>query len=173
MNPGVTRLAIVLALVVGGIVVLAQGFDAGTVAAPTTSPDPTSPSPTDSPSPPPQNGDGGGGEVVGQKRGVLVQVLNGTFTPGLAGDFQLTLEDEGYLRGGEPADAPEKPIVDTIVYFRNDDHAAQNEADAQLLAEDYLSADTPVEKLPRDLQGEDVTDPAADVVVILGEDFEA
>lgn len=169
MNPGVTRLAIVLALVVGGIVVLAQGFDAETAAAPPTSPDPTSPSPTDSPSPAPQ--DGNGGEIVGQKDGVLVQVLNGTFTPGLAGDLQLTLEADDYLRGGEPADAPEKPIVDTVVYFRNDDHAAQNEADAQLLAEEYLTVDVPVEKLPRDYQSEDVTDPAADVIVVLGEDF--
>lgn len=170
MNPGVTRLAIVLALVVGGIVVLIQGFDE-TAAAPTTSPEPTSPSPSDSPSPSPQDGDGG--EIVGQKDGVLVQVLNGTFTPGLAGDFQLTLEQDDYLRGGEPADAPEKPIVDTIVYFRNDDHAAQNEADAKLLAEDYLSVDVPVERLPREYQSEDVTNPAADVIVVLGEDFEA
>lgn len=170
MNPGVTRLAIVLALVVGGIVVLTQGFDE-TAAAPTTSPEPTSPSPSDSPSPSPQDGDGG--EIVGQKDGVLVQVLNGTFTPGLAGDFQLTLEQDDYLRGGEPADAPEKPIVDTIVYFRNDDHAAQNEADAKLLAEDYLSVDVPVERLPREYQSEDVTNPAADVIVVLGEDFEA
>lgn len=171
MNPGVTRLAIVLALVVGGIVVLAQGFDAETAAAPTTSPETTSPSPTRSPSPSPQNG--GGGEIVGQTEDVLIQVLNGTFTPGLAGDFQLTLEDEGYLRGGEPTDAPDKPIVDTIVYFRPDEHEEQNEADAKLLAETYLTPDVPVEKLPRAYQAEAVTNPAADVIVVLGEDFEA
>lgn len=169
MNPGVTRLVIVLALVVGGVLVLAQGFDAETAAAPTTSPDPTSPPPDESP--PPTAPDGDGGEIVGQKDGVLVQVLNGTFTPGLAGDFAIVLEDEGYLRGGEPADAPEKPIVDTVVYFRNDDNADQNEADARLLVEDHLTADIPVEKLPPEYRSDDVTDPAADVIVVLGEDF--
>jgi hypothetical protein len=172
VNPGVTRLVIVLALVVGGVVVLTQGLDAETVAAPTTSPDPTTPPPDESPSPTPPDGDGGG-EVVGQKEGVLVQVLNGTFTPGLAGDFAITLENDNYLRGGEPADAPDKPIVDTVVYFRNDDNAAQNEADARLLAEDYLPPNVPVERLPREYQSEDVTDPAADVIVVLGEDMAA
>jgi LytR cell envelope-related transcriptional attenuator len=170
VNPGVTRLVIVLALVVGGIVVLAQGFGDETAAAPTSSPEPTSPSPTESPSPTAQDGDGG--EIVGQKDGVLVQVLNGTFTPGLAGDFQLTLENDNYLRGGEPADAPEKPVVDTIVYFRNDENVEQNEADARLLADTYLTTDVPVEKLPPEYRGPDVTNPAADVIVVLGEDFE-
>jgi hypothetical protein len=168
VNPGVTRLVIVLGLVVGGIVVLSQGFGEQTVAAPTASPEPTvseTPSPTQ---PPPEEG-----EIVGQKEGVLVQVLNGTFTPGLAGDFQIFLVDEErYLQGGEPADWPDKPIVDTIVYFRPDDHAEQNEADAKLLAESYLPDGTPVERLPKDYQGEDVTDPAADVIVVLGENAE-
>jgi LytR cell envelope-related transcriptional attenuator len=167
VNPGVTRLLIVVALVVGGVVVLAQGFDAES-AAPPTSPEPTTPPPENSPSPTPR--DENGGEVVGQTDGVLVQVLNGTFTPGLAGDFALTLENDGYLRGGEPGDAPDKPIVDTVVYFRNDDSAAQNEADARLLAETYLTSDVPVERLPREYQPEAVTDPAADVIVVLGED---
>jgi LytR cell envelope-related transcriptional attenuator len=172
VNPGVTRLVIVLALAVGGVAVLAQGFDAESAAAPTASPDPTSPSPTESPSPPPQNGNGG--EVVGQQKGVLVQVLNGTFTPGLAGDFQNRLEDDQYLSGGDPTDAPAKPVVETVVYFRDDDsaeQAEQNEADARLLAETYLG-DAAVEQLPRDYRGPDVTDPAADVIVVLGEDFE-
>jgi hypothetical protein len=167
VNPGVTRLVIVLALVVGGIVVLAQGFGEETVAAPTASPEPTvseTPSPTQ---PPPEDG-----EIVGQKEGVLVQVLNGTFSAGLASDFQIFLvEEEGYFQAGEPADGPEKPIIDTVVYFRRDDHAAQNEADAKLLADDYLEG-APVEALPAAYRGEDVTDPAADVIVVLGEDAE-
>jgi hypothetical protein len=164
VNPGVTRLVIVLALVVGGIVVLAQGFGEETVAAPTASPEPTV---SESPPPSPTPDEGG---IVGQKDGVLVQVLNGTFTPGLAADFQLTLVDEGYLEGGEPVDGPEKPIVDTVVYFRPDDHAEQNEADAKLLAKEYLN-DASVERLPRAYADESVTNPAADVIVILGEDM--
>ena len=165
MNPGVTRLVIVLALVVGGILVLTQGFGEQTAAAPTASPEPSR-SPSRSPSPPPPED----GEIVGQKDGVLVQVLNGTFTPGLAGDFQIALEEEGYLRGGEPTDAPEKPIVDTVVYFQPDDDAEENEADAKLLAKDYLN-DAPVERLPRAFQDDAVTDPAANVIVVLGEDM--
>jgi LytR cell envelope-related transcriptional attenuator len=163
VNPGVTRLAIVVALVAGGIAVLAAGFGGETEAAPpptTTSPSP-SPSPSESPSP--QDG-----EVVGQKKGVLVQVLNGTYTPGFAADFQATLEGDGYIHAGDPGDAPEKPVVETVVYFRHDDAAQQNEADAELLAETYLEG-APVERLPSTYK--DVTDPAADVVVVLGEDM--
>lgn len=161
MNPGVTRLVIVLALVVGGIGVLAAGFGDETEAAPSPSTEP-SPSVSESPSPQPEDG-----EVVGEK-GALVQVFNGTFTPGLAADFQATLEQEGYIHAGDPGDAPDKPIVDTIVYFRRDDTARQNEADAQLLSDTYL-AGAPVERLPSTY--EDVTDPAADVIVVLGEDM--
>jgi LytR cell envelope-related transcriptional attenuator len=163
VNPGIARLAIVLALVVGGVAVLASGFSDGeSAAAPPTSPSPSaSPSPTPSPAPDP--------DVVPNQEGVLVQVLNGTSTPGLAGDFQILLDDEGYVRAGEPADAPQKPVVDTIVYFRRDRNAEQNRADAQLLSETYLGG-VPVQPLPADLADPDVTSESADVVVVLGED---
>ena len=161
MNPGVARLAIVIALVIGGVAVLANGFsDGGSVAAPTDSPSPSSsesPSPSRTPEP----------SIVPNQDGVLVQVLNGTSQAGFAGDFQLLLEDEGYLRAGEPADAPDKPVVDSIVYFRPDDHRAQNRADAQLLSETYLSS-VPVKPMPPTLA--DAVSESADVVVVLGED---
>ena len=162
MNLGVARLAIVLALVVGGVAVLANGFtDEGESAAPPDSsptPSPTgTPTPTKSPDP----------EIVPQQDGVLVQVLNGTAVPGLAGDFQLLLEEENYLRAGDPTDAPNKPVVDSVVYFRRDQSGAQNRADAELLSETYLGG-VPVEPLPAEI--EQVVDPAADVVVLLGED---
>jgi hypothetical protein len=164
MNPGVARLAIVVALVIGGVAVLANGFsEPVTGAAPGDSPTPSpsqSSSPTDSPQP-----------VVGNKDGVLVQVFNGTSTAGFAGDFQELLEsDGGYLKAGEPGDAPNKPVVDSIVYFRRDANAAQtaqNRADAQLLSHDYLG-DVSVEVLPAALK--DLPDPSADVIVVLGED---
>lgn len=163
MNPGVTRLAIVLALVVGGVTILVNGFGGESGAVPP--PAATEPPPTESesPSPPPKQN----GEVTAEKVGVLVQVLNGTYTPGFAADFQATLLDEGYVQGGEPGDAPDKPIVDSVVYFRSDDARAQNEADAKLLADDYL-AGAPVERLPAAYK--DVVDEAADVIVVLGED---
>lgn len=162
MNPGVARLAIVLALVIGGVAVLANGFsDDGAVAQPdrSTSPSPTeSPSPTRSPQP----------SIVGQQEGVLVQVLNGTSRAGYAADFQdMLIEVGGYLAAGDPGDAPNKPIVDSIVYFRGDDNKAQNEADAQLLSDEYLGG-VPVQRLPADLA--DAVEAAADVVVVLGED---
>jgi hypothetical protein len=163
VNPGISRLAIVIALVIGGVALLANGFSEGTtVAAPRDSQSPTpsdSPSPSNSPQP----------SIVPNKDGVLVQVLNGTSKAGYAGDFQILLEEEGYLRAGEPADAPDKPVVDSIVYFRQDDHKAQNRADAQLLSETYLGG-VPVKPLPKDGSLADVVSESADIVVELGED---
>jgi hypothetical protein len=166
VNPGVARLAIVVALVVGGVAVLANGFsEPATGALPGDSQTPT---PTGSPSQPAQSPQR---SVVPKQRGVLVQVFNGTFAAGFAGDFQELLEDQGgYLPAGSPEDAQDKPVVDSIVYFRRDANAtqtAQNRADAQLLSETYLGS-VRVEALPAEL--DDVADPAADVIVVLGED---
>ena len=161
MNPGVARLAIVIALVVGGVAVLVNGFsDVESVATPRESPSPSSsesPSPTRSPQP----------SIVPNQDGVLVQVLNGTSKAGFAGDFQILLEEENYLRAGEPADAPDKPVLDSIVYFRPDDSRAQNRADAQLLSETYLGG-VPVKPLPPTVA--DAVSESANVVVVLGED---
>lgn len=164
MNPGIARLAIVIALVIGGVAVLANGFDDEGIAAtpePSTSQSPTgTPTPTQSPQ----------ASIVPNQKGVLVQVLNGTSTAGYAADFQEMLVDVGeYVPAGDAGDAPDKPIVDSIVYFRADDHRAQNEADAQLLSDEYLGG-VPVQRLPADLAGSGVVDDAADVVVVLGED---
>jgi hypothetical protein len=59
--------------------------------------------------------------------------------------------------------------VDSIVYFRADADRAQNQADAQLLSDEYLGG-VPVERLPADLADSDAVDPATDVLVVLGED---
>jgi hypothetical protein len=161
MNPGVSRLAIVIALVIAGVALLANGFSDGeTVAAPRDSSSPSL-SETPSPSRSPQQ------SIVPNKDGVLVQVLNGTSKAGYAGDFQILLEQEGYLRAGEPADAPDKPVVDSVVYYRQDDNKAQNKADAGLLSETYLGG-VPVKPLPATL--DDLVSKSADVVVVLGED---
>ena len=161
MNPGVARLAVVIALVVGGVAVLANGFsDAEPVAAPGDSPTP-SPSRSPTPSRAPQQ------PAVANKEGVLVQVLNGTSVAGYAADFQGLLEDEGYLPAGDASDAPEKPVIDSVVYFRPDGNAAQNRADAELLSKDYLGG-VVVKRLPAALEG--AVSESADVVVVLGED---
>ncbi|MGH7539885.1 MAG: LytR C-terminal domain-containing protein [Gemmatimonadota bacterium] len=165
MNPGVSRLVIVAVLVVGGVAVLANGFEDRPSSA---TPDGTT-SPTESPTPSPSPTEEPGETVVPNQEGVLVQVFNGTNEAGAAGDFQLLLEQENYLPAGDPADAPDKPVIDTIVYFRPDGGAAQNRADARLVAETYLDG-APVERLPAEYNDPAVTDPAADVVVVLGED---
>jgi hypothetical protein len=164
VNPGIARLAIVLALVIGGVAVLANGFTDEGAAAPPDEPTITSPTQTPSPSRSPQ------ASIVPNQEGVLVQVLNGTSRAGYAATFQEMLVDvAGYLEAGDPGDAPDKPIVDSIVYFRADDNRAQNEADAQLLSDEYLGS-VPVQRLPAELADSDLIDPAADVVVVLGED---
>lgn len=164
MNPGIARLAIIIALIVGGVAVLANGFSEEGVAA--TPDDSSTPSPTQTPSPsqtPPPT-------IVPNQEGVLVQVLNGTSRAGYAGDFQDMLVDTaGYLAAGDPGDAPNKPVVDSIVYYRADGNKAQNQADAQLLSDEYLGG-VPVERLPADLADADAVDPATDVLVLLGED---
>jgi hypothetical protein len=164
VNPGIARLAIIIALIVGGVAVLANGFSGEGVAA--TSDDSSTPSPTGTPSPTstPQP------SIVPQQDGVLIQVLNGTSRPGYAATFQDTLVTTGgYLAAGDPGDAPNKPVVDSIVYFRADRNRAQNRADAQLLSDEYLGG-VPVERLPADLANADAVDPATDVLVLLGED---
>ena len=164
MNPGIARLAIVLALVIGGVAVLANGFTDEGAAAPPDEPTTTSPTQTPSPSRSPT------ASIVPNQAGVLVQVLNGTSRAGYAATFQQMLVDVGeYLEAGEPGDAPNKPIVDSIVYFRDDQDKEQNRADAELLSDEYLGG-VSVERLPADLANSDLIDPAADVVVVLGED---
>jgi hypothetical protein len=164
VNPSVARLAIVVALVVGGVAVLANGFaDEEAAAAAPDGSTTTSPSVTQTPSQTPQQ------SVVPQQEGVLVQVLNGTSVAGYAADFQTVLvEQGGYLEAGDPGDAPDKPVLDSIVYFRPDDNAAQNRADARFLSDEYLGG-VPVERLPADLT-EPLVDPTADVIVVLGDD---
>jgi hypothetical protein len=161
VNLGVARLAIVVALVVGGVAVLANGFtDGATAANPPGSTSPT-PSPSASPSQPPKQ------DVVPNQEGVLVQVLNGTNTAGFAADFQALLTDDNYLKAGEPADAPDKPILDTVVYFRQDANKSQNRADAELLSETYLGG-AAVQPLPASYKS--LVSESADVIVVLGED---
>jgi hypothetical protein len=77
------------------------------------------------------------------------------------------VDQGGYLEAGTPGDAPDKPVVDSIVYFRQDNNKAQNRADAQLLSDTYLGG-VAVKPLPAALK--DLVSASADVVVVLGED---
>jgi hypothetical protein len=180
VNLGTWRIVIVVALVVVGVAVLANGFG-----------DPGAALAGGSPSPTVDDGDGGGGATETpdgspspteppeempdpNTSGVLVKVFNGTSAPGLAGEVQAQLVDEGgNVAPEEPADAPAKPAARTIVYFRGGPQAAQNESDATYIAETFI--EPVLGKMPRidelsavyrEEVGETIT-----VVVLIGEDY--
>lgn len=180
VNLGTWRIAIIVALVVVGVAVLANGFvdDPTAVAAPSGSPSPSdvggdddgqtdspSPRPTDEPeeTPPPN------------ETGVAVKVFNGTSVPGLAAQVQDELVAAGNEGPEEPDNAPVVPVTKTTVYFRGGPQAEQNQADAVYIAETYL--EPVIGKAPRvlelsgDLDGE--VGEAITVVVVIGDDYAA
>ncbi|MGZ8580616.1 MAG: LytR C-terminal domain-containing protein [Actinomycetota bacterium] len=172
MSPA--RLAVLVALVVGGIAIMMNGFgddDAVLAGGSTASVEPTgspgasptgSASPTSSESPPP--------ELEPQVDGVMIQVLNGTSEVGLASQVEDFLELKGYRAALPAADAPQKPVETTIVYFRTGDDAEQNEVDAGNLARRFLKGvEADVKPLSAAL-GSDVA-PKTQLVVLLGTDY--
>jgi hypothetical protein len=174
VNLSPARLAVLVALVVGGIAVMINGFgDEGTAVAgggsdvvePTSSDtvEPTgSASPTETQSP--------AVELEPQVDGVMIQVLNGTEAAGLAAQVDLFLVAKGYDSASPPADAAQQGVPDTIVYFRTGDDAEQNEVDAANLAKKYLKGvDATVKPLNASLDA-DVA-PKTQIVVVLGQDY--
>jgi hypothetical protein len=173
VNLSPARLAVLVALVVGGIAVMLNGFgDEGTAVAgggdavePTAS---GSVSPTESSSPsgtqtPPP-------ELEPQVDGVMIQVLNGTDATGLASQAEQFLLNKGYEAALPAADAAQKGVPDTIVYFRTGDDAEQNEVDAANLAARFLKGvEATVKPLNASLDA-DVA-PKTQVVVVLGQDY--
>jgi LytR cell envelope-related transcriptional attenuator len=137
------RFAIIVALVLGGIVVINQAFpdtassagggapggDGGGLTTTTTSPGT-------------QTGTGTGTGTQSQAVtpspqvvGVKIAVFNGTGVSGLAGDVtdQLQSSQYGYLAAQEPADAP-SDVATTTLYYRT----AQDEIEAQYLANTFF-----------------------------------
>lgn len=157
------RFVIVVALVVGGIVVINSAFpespSGGTAApggggpVPTTTASPSSkPTKTPSPEPSPQ--------VVG----VTFQVFNGTSVSGLAGETTDDLIKEyGMQAAADPADAP-SPVAVTTIYYRS----AKDQVEAQFLADDYFKKIEPeIAKLE---PGTDVAKDAQ-LAIYLGNDY--
>jgi LytR cell envelope-related transcriptional attenuator len=126
------RFALIVALVVGGIVLINQAFPEATGdsgAAPdggpvvTESPSP-SPSPSESPSPTPSP------TVTGTR----IAVFNGAGVTGLAADTQAQLiEDYGYEVAQEATDAP-APVPVTTIFYRTD----EDRIEAEFLANDFF-----------------------------------
>lgn len=163
---GTARIAIVVALVAVGIVVLANGFDdpGDAVAAPpsptaTTGPtgSTTGPSPTPAATPPP--------EPPGD---ISFAVFNGTEEAGLAADAADFLSGEGYALTQDPADAPSSGVSRTTVYFRGGTDKAQNKANAAAVVGALGAGKT--RQLSAEVEGL-VTD-RTDIVVVLGSDYD-
>jgi hypothetical protein len=134
VNLGTARIVLLVALVVAGIALLANGFGGGTsVAAPGGSgSSPSVSSPSSSPTTPPK------ATPSPQIQGVPIQVFNGTYSPGLAGQVQQLLVKDGYVAAHTAADAPSKPVAKTVVYYRGGADAAQNKSNAKYMASHYF-----------------------------------
>jgi hypothetical protein len=164
VNLGTWRIVILAGLIATGTVILSEGFTGRQVDTPavtgTTGPTggTTGPTETQTQEPPPPEG---------QIRGVSIAVFNGTEEIGFAADVTLTLEDAGYSIGQEAMDAPTTGVRKSTVYFRGGANAAQNEANAQLLADDQL----PGAKVRRiNPEFTDLVPADTDLVIVLGQD---
>lgn len=167
MNIGTARIVIVLALVVGGIAVLANGFGGAAAVTPPGEGGPSSTS-SSSPSGSPTQTTAPHETPSPQVQGVLIAVFNGTNETGLAGQVQQTLTADGYVAAQDPADAPSKPVDKTIVYFRGGANASQNRSDAKYVADTYFGG-AHVALLGAD-QASSI-DKSAQVVIIVGVDY--
>jgi hypothetical protein len=172
------RFAIIVALVIGGIVVIDQAFpalssgdgDGGGTTAPITggtvggtgetgetgATGATATGPTGVDAEPPTT------------EGVRIAVFNGTDESGLAGETQLQLEERyGYIATQVPADAPAAYPVTTI-YF----NAPKDRVQAEYLAGDFFKKLDEVEVVRLDPGTGDI-DPSTQLAIFLGNDYAA
>lgn len=173
MNLSPARLAVLVALVVGGLAVMINGFGDGAevLAGASVSPQATaSESPTPGGEASPTATETAAPELEPQVDGVMIQVLNGTSAVGLAAQVEEFLVSKGYVAALPAADAAQKPVETTIVYFRGGQDAAQNEVDAEHLAKKYLKGVEADVKPLSDALGSDVA-PKTQLVVLLGTDY--
>jgi hypothetical protein len=160
VSPGIARIAVIVALVVGGVGVLASGFGTSTTSTagpvPHLSPSPSSGSePSTSKTPAPH------------KTGVKIVVLNGTSATGIAAQVQQMLLSKGYVKARDAANSPVTPITKTQIYYRGGANAAQDRSDAEYLARKFFKGAS-VSQL--DPTYADVTK-GAEVAIVLGADY--
>jgi hypothetical protein len=159
------RFAIIVALVVGGVLLINQAFPVlgssggGTIpnGGPGVSP---SPSPSPSPSKPPKT------SPSPQVVGVRIAVFNGTSVSGLAADTLTSITKKyGMVAAQDPADAP-SDVAQTTLYYRS----PADEVEAQFLADDFFkSLDVQITRLePGTNVSRDVQ-----VAIYLGNDYAA
>ncbi len=168
MNLSTGRILIIVALIVAGLAVLANGFldSDATLAAPGVS---TSPSASVAPSTSQTSSVAPTPTPAPQTEGVEIMALNGTDVAGAGAAAQSLLVAHGYKAPQDAADVPGSAGVDkTIVYYRDDENAAQNKADATYIADTYFDG-APVKKLDPELQS--VVPDSVSVVVVVGVDY--
>jgi hypothetical protein len=168
VNLGTARIVVIVALVVAGSVVLANGFpDNGeaVTSAPSSSVSPTS-SPSTSPSPTEQPTETPSPQAP---KDVSFMALNGTETTGAGAAAQELMTQDGYVAVPEsPDDAPSKGVETTTVYYRGGQDAEQNKSDATSIADAYFQG-ADIKKLDTSLQ--DVVPDTANIVVVIGQDY--
>ena len=153
------RFALIVALVVGGVVLIDQAFPKGGVAAPapgvSSSPSP-SPSSTTSPSP--------SGTPSPQIVGVRVGVFNGAGVTGLAAATASEIEKKyGYV-SAQIADAP-SPVAVTTIYYRT----AEDRVEAEALAANFFTdLEVKISRLPASATN---VEKKVQVAIYLGNDY--
>jgi hypothetical protein len=165
------RFAIIIALVVGGVLVLDQAFpesatDTAAQPSPTAS---SSASPSESPSPTGQAG-GGDGQTEEPATKVVVGVYNGTFEDGLAGSVaeQLKKSDGYRVPDSAVGNTPARPQSTTTIYYRTGD----DKASADALVEDFF-AKKGLSEVATKLMQPDLDVPASlDLAIWLGTDYQ-
>lgn len=163
------RFVIVVALVIGGIVVIDQAFrpvassgddtatpgldDGGPTVSESPSPEPTGPTgPTDT-------------APATPTPGTRIAVFNGAGVTGLAGATQDKLENKfGYVAAQDPADAA--PLPTTTIYYR----APRDQAEAEALAATFFKKLDGVEVVRLEPGIADI-DRTVELAIFLGNDY--
>jgi hypothetical protein len=171
------RFAIIVALVIGGIVVIDQAFpalssgdgggDGGGATVPLTGGPTIGGTGTDATGPTGETAGGTRPEPSPTVVGVRIAVFNGAGVSGLAGDTQARLEEIGYIATQDPADAPTSYPITTI-YF----NAPKDRVEADYLASDFFKKLDDVEVVRLEPDTADI-DPSTQVAIFLGNDYAA
>lgn len=167
MNLGTGRIVVIVALVVGGIAVLVNGFSGSTAAAPSggsTVPTSSSPTPSQSSSPTPV------ATPSPQVDGVRIAVFNGTTAAGLGAQAQATLTNAGYVAPTDAQNAPTTGIAITTVYYRGGAAAEQNKSNAAYMVKKFFKGGK-IALLGNEF--DTLIQHDVQLVVVLGEDYAA
>jgi len=153
------RFALIVALVVGGVVLIDQAFPkGGTAAPPPGASSSSSPAPSATPSGSPS------GTPSPQIVGVRIGVFNGAGVTGLAATTASKLEKQyGYVPA-QVTDAP-SPVAVTTIYYRS----ADDRIEAEALAANFFSGlDAKISRLPASATN---VEQKVQVAIYLGSDY--